>query len=601
MFSKIQNILQEHIDNIMGVGAEIQQQDSTLFKSFKLPIQYLDEDVYKLNDIVIEDLELNVKGCEDECKTESMYDNLFTPENIFSQNMVENSNVFYTTNVEYLQDTQRVIKNMNQIHPVIDFSYNDNYKDFMVLWKETKEMPHFLEKYSFMDWSMFKYLNNSSFFLQFLSIINMSSPVLSLVLPLLFMIFPFLILKFQGIPITFSTYLDVLKTIAKNHFIGKMMNVNKYDFSTMIYLLFTLGFYCLQIYQNINACMRFYQNIKQVNTHLCNMKSYLGSTISSMQTFCDVNGNIPHYRDFCESTQQNCYLLQELLKLLQPIVPFTPGFSKITEIGYLLKVFYIIHDDANFGESLKYSVGFNGYLHHLFGIYENIQNNHISFAEFKTDNSKTEFLEQYYPKYVDSEHVNNDISVSKNIITGPNASGKTTLLKTTTINIIFTQQYGVGFYKACRINPYHYIHSYLNIPDTSGRDSLFQAESRRCKEIIDTIQSSSEKRHFTIFDELFSGTNPGEATKSAYAFLLYLSKYENVDFILTTHYTSVCKRLGKTKTVRNYKMDVEFDSSGNIIYSYKVKRGISKIQGAIIVLEEMNYPSEIIDTIKKYT
>ena len=117
-------------------------------------------------------------------------------------------------------------------------------------------MPHFLEKYSFMDWSMFKYLNNSSYFLQFLSIINMSSPVLSLVLPLLFLIFPFLILKFQGIPITFTTYLDVLKTIAKNHFIGKMMNVNKYDFSTMIYLLFTLGFYCLQIYQNINACMR---------------------------------------------------------------------------------------------------------------------------------------------------------------------------------------------------------------------------------------------------------------------------------------------------------------------------------------------------------
>ena len=169
MFSKIQNILQEQIDNIMGVGAEIQQQDSILFKSFKLPIQYLEDDVYKLNDIVIEDLELNVKGCEDECKTESMYDNLFTPENIFSKNMVENSNVFYTTNVEYLQDTQRVIKNMNQIHPVEDFSYNDNYKDFMVLWKETKEMPHFLEKYSFMDWSMFKYLNNSSYFLQFLS------------------------------------------------------------------------------------------------------------------------------------------------------------------------------------------------------------------------------------------------------------------------------------------------------------------------------------------------------------------------------------------------------------------------------------------------
>jgi hypothetical protein len=61
----------------------------------------------------------------------------------------------------------------------------------------------------------------------------------------------------------------------------------------------------------------------------------------------------------------------------------------------------------------------------------------------------------------------------------------------------------------------------LNIPDTSGRDSLFQAEARRCKEIIDIIDEPllTDARHFCIFDELFSGTIAAEATSASYGFL----------------------------------------------------------------------------------
>jgi DNA mismatch repair ATPase MutS len=140
----------------------------------------------------------------------------------------------------------------------------------------------------------------------------------------------------------------------------------------------------------------------------------------------------------------------------------------------------------------------------------------------------------------------------------------------------------------------------LNIPDTSGRDSLFQAESRRCKEILDIISSSSpESRHHCIFDELYSGTNPVEATKSAYAFLKYLSKHENVDFILTTHYVKLCKKMKKAKRVENYKMVVEKDQQTKALkYTYRIKKGISKIQGAISILEEMRYPTEILNDMR---
>ena len=53
------------------------------------------------------------------------------------------------------------------------------------------------------------------------------------------------------------------------------------------------------------------------------------------------------------------------------------------------------------------------------------------------------------------------------IITGPNASGKTTILKSSLINILFSQQFGCGFYDSAKIKPFNNIHCYLNIPDTS--------------------------------------------------------------------------------------------------------------------------------------
>jgi DNA mismatch repair protein MutS len=141
----------------------------------------------------------------------------------------------------------------------------------------------------------------------------------------------------------------------------------------------------------------------------------------------------------------------------------------------------------------------------------------------------------------------------------------------------------------------------LNIPDTSGRDSLFQAESRRCKEIIDIINDNNKigHRHFCVFDELFSGTNPEEASKAGHAFLKYLTKYENVTFILTTHYFKICKKFNKSLTVQNYKMEVIVREDGTFKYTYKIKKGISRIKGGIRVLKDMDFPIEIINTIQQ--
>jgi DNA mismatch repair ATPase MutS len=288
--------------------------------------------------------------------------------------------------------------------------------------------------------------------------------------------------------------------------------------------------------------------------------------------------------------------LKDMKNEFSRINPFTISISKLNDLGYLFKCYHDLHINKEYEHAIRYSIGFEGYINNLLGLFENIRSRNISIAKFTKKNCA--ITDQYYPPYANQTHVKNSCNFDKNmIITGVNASGKTTMLKTTTINIIFTQQFGFGFYKSFVLNPYTHIHSYLNIPDTSERDSLFQAESRRCKEIIDIINENPDKtqsRHFCIFDELYSGTNPDEAVQAGKAFLTYLSKYPNVRFMLTTHYVKICKHFKKSNVACNYKMVVDVLPDGNFDYKYKMKKGISKLKGGIRVLKDMDYPAEIL-------
>lgn len=583
------------------------------FFPFQLPIQYLDNKYkHSLSETVTEDLELSLPKTSTAKTNTIMYDHLFLPSHSFGRRTISLWKQHYTTDVTFLRDTQSVIQTMGTYQKkVSDCEYITDCDKLMAVWKDTREDRHFLEKYSYMDWSFLEYLNDSASFLQVLSVANMTSPLMSLIIPVLFLVFPFIILKIQKIPITFEIYMETLKDIAKNHFIGKtLMNLQSISWDKIIYVFVTIGLYVMQIYQNINACFRFYRNVNKINDQLCEMRNHLAYSIKSMETFIDLNKEKPSYAEFLNETKTRMESLCEFNEELTALKPFCNSVTKVLEVGYMLRCYYLIYSKVEYYEAIQYSFGFEGYINNLSGVYSNWTKGDISCAVF---DQETSFQGEYYPPHkrisdgseTKEKCVTNNVSFDQNmIITGPNASGKTTLLKTTALNIIFSQQVGFGFYRECILNPYTHIHSYLNIPDTSGRDSLFQAESRRCKEILDIIKDTEMEstRHFCIFDELYSGTNPDEATKSAYSFLLYLSKYSHVHFILTTHYVSLCKRFHKskkTKNIQNYKMDVVMSDQNKIEYTYKLKKGISKIHGAYSILENMDYPEEILEEMRR--
>ena len=471
-----------------------------------------------------------------------------------------------------------------------------------------------------MEWNVLKPLNDSPTFLELLALANIMSPIASLLLPIVFVLVPFVILKIQGLPITFDVYTKVLKQIAKNHFIGKaLVGWDSISMDKVLYLIFMFVLYLMQIYHNVMAVQRMYTNIKQMNQDLLDMRNFCKYSIHSMKTFLkfhydDESIRKTSYQAFCEKTREHCQHLEELMTYLDCVTDFKHDIKKMTELGSMLGVYYQIHNVLEFKCAIRYAIGFEGYIDNLSGIYHHWNANRMSMIGWKHKTKKegkgpVKFMKQYYPALIrpndggsddSTPIVRNTVTLKKNwIITGPNASGKTTLLKTTAINVILSQQIGCGFYGegSCLPRMYTHIHSYLNIPDTSERDSLFQAEARRCKTIIDAIDGDDTKksRHFCIFDELYSGTNPKEASKAAYAFLKYLAARKNVDYILTTHYVDVCQRFDDTKErICNHKMIVNEKEDNTFEYTYRVKRGISKILGAGKILKDMNYPKEIV-------
>ena len=385
----------------------------------------------------------------------------------------------------------------------------------------------------------------------------------------------------------------------RGHVITRIINGDLFnsDLRTTGYLIGMILMYIFNTYNNILSCIRFHYNMIHLHNFFTEINDYINYSIHKMEIFKNYIGDYKSYCMFNNKLNHMRNILDNYNNKIMKINPYSWSISQLLNLGYIHKQFYSIHNDEELHEAIMWSFGFNGYLDNIIGIQNNINKNKMNFCTFNKE-INTKFTKAYFCN--NDKPVKNTYNINKKfIITGPNASGKTTLLKTTLFNIILSQQIGCGYYSKGNINPYKYLHCYLNIPDTTGRDSLFQAEARRCKDIMEKTTSSKE-RHFCIFDELYSGTNPYEAEASSFSFITYLSKFNNVDFMMTTHLIKLCKNLKKNKDISNYNMITEKIDKYDFKYTYILKKGISQIKGAVKVLKELNYPQNIIDMTLDY-
>lgn len=193
------------------------------------------------------------------------------------------------------------------------------------------------------------------------------------------------------------------------------------------------------------------------------------------------------------------------------------------------------------------------------------------------------------------EPVSNDIFASKGVlITGSNASGKSTFLKTVAINAILSQTIHTSVsnnYEA----PFYRIYSSMSLRDNlEENESYYMVEIKSLRRILEAVRNSDVPM-LSFVDEVLRGTNTVERIAASSQILKELNQDHVLSFA-ATHDIELTYLLEKEYDNFHFKEEIK---EGDILFSYKLFNGRAESRNAIKLLELMGYEKEIVDNAEK--
>ena len=118
---------------------------------FKLPIHYL-ENKSILEKNIHSDLELTeLKDNSNNC----LYDNIFEPRNDFSKVISKMWSEHFTTDTEFLKDSQQLYKSIRNIKQI----EKKDIDELINIYDEIKNDYSFRDRYNYVEWQFLDYLN----------------------------------------------------------------------------------------------------------------------------------------------------------------------------------------------------------------------------------------------------------------------------------------------------------------------------------------------------------------------------------------------------------------------------------------------------------
>lgn len=188
-----------------------------------------------------------------------------------------------------------------------------------------------------------------------------------------------------------------------------------------------------------------------------------------------------------------------------------------------------------------------------------------------------------------SDPVKNDVAVKRSVlITGSNASGKSTFLKTVAVNAILAQ----SIHTVCADSfsaDYFRVFSSITLKDNIFEgDSYYMTEIKSIKRILDA--SKEEKAPVLSFvDEVLRGTNTTERIAASGIILQQLAESRGFCFAATHD-------LELTEILKHYYDNVHFEEKvegGDIVFPYRLQTGPATTRNAIALLKIMGYDNAI--------
>ncbi|MFZ4740695.1 MAG: MutS-related protein [Bacteroidales bacterium] len=223
-----------------------------------------------------------------------------------------------------------------------------------------------------------------------------------------------------------------------------------------------------------------------------------------------------------------------------------------------------------------------------FGAYAFNNRHYVSYPQISNKEFAFEATAMGHPLLHPSVRINNSIQFigmpSVIIITGANMAGKSTFLRTLSVNLIFAMNGAPVCAKRFVFTPCD-IMSSIKIQDSlSDNKSYFYAELLRLKEIIDHVKT--QPKTFVILDEILRGTNTKDKQLGSIGLLEKLISQQAV-VIIATHDLAIGELEKKyPDIVTNQCFEVEL-TNDQLIFDYKLKVGISQKLNASFLMEKM--------------
>lgn len=206
--------------------------------------------------------------------------------------------------------------------------------------------------------------------------------------------------------------------------------------------------------------------------------------------------------------------------------------------------------------------------------------------------NKITFENLRHPLIVDCV-ANTTISEKSMLITGSNMSGKTTFMRAIGLNYISGISLNTCFASSATL-PKAKLLSMIRIEDdVTDASSYFFKEMETMRTILSEVQANLFS--ILLVDELFKGTNTVERIAISKAVLSYLAK-KSCQVFVSSHDLELANMLENEFELGYFSEIIEKDE---LIFDYKLKKGIPPQRNAIRILELHDFPPEIITLSKE--
>ena len=210
-----------------------------------------------------------------------------------------------------------------------------------------------------------------------------------------------------------------------------------------------------------------------------------------------------------------------------------------------------------------------------------------------TDKTGLETREAYH-SLVRRTPAKNSLKTTKSILlTGSNASGKSTFLKTIAINQILAQTIYTVFADALTTRFYKVLSSMALNDNLLGEESYFVVEVKSLKRIFDALDPEIPVMAFV--DEVLRGTNTKERIAASTQILKRLSN-ENALVFAATHDIELTELL--KEDMQNYHFSEQIDGE-QVVFDFKLKEGFATSRNALKLLKVYGFDPDLVACAEK--